>query len=68
MEKEHPQGHVPTSRMKWAIIVVASVLLVVSTLYRLFNGQDADNTLIWAFTVVAGLVFGANIVDRLTKK
>ncbi len=56
-----------TSAMKWVMILVASALLIISTLWRLLQGQEADHTLCWTFTIVAALVFGANVAALYKK-
>jgi len=54
--------------MKWTVITVASSLLAISTIYRMyFLNQPADEKLCWVFIVVCGLVFGASVFSYLDK-
>ena len=53
--------------MKWFIIGVAALLFIVSTIIRFSDRLEADKTLAMVFMVVAGLVFGANLIGLLKK-
>jgi hypothetical protein len=53
--------------MKWVVLGVSSFLLVVSTLIRTMQGQEADDGLCWVFISVGGLIFGAKIVEYFKK-
>lgn len=64
MEKQAPT----IGAMKWTLIVVVSLLLIVSTIFRMIEGKEADAGLTWAFTALAGLVYGANFADKIFNK
>jgi len=53
--------------IKWFVTIVASLLFIFSTIYRVFLGQDADKGLCWVFLVIAGLVWGANFINYFVK-
>ncbi len=53
--------------MKWFIIGVVSFLLILSTIFRLVTSLGADRTLCMVFIIVAGLVFGANLIGLFKK-
>jgi Co/Zn/Cd efflux system component len=56
-----------TFAMRWVILAVASLMLIVSTLYRLIEGKEADSGLCWMFVSVGGLIFGAKLIEVLKK-
>jgi hypothetical protein len=56
------------NRQKWFVTIIASLLIVVSTFYRLVNGMEADKTVCTVFMFIAGLPWGANIIDFIRKK
>lgn len=53
--------------MKWFVTIVSSALLIFSTVIRAIGGLGADVTLCTVFVTIAGLVWGANIVDYFKK-
>jgi hypothetical protein len=56
-----------TQGMKWTMTIVASVLLAVSTVYRMAEGEEADSGLCWVFISIAGLIYGAKIIEYFKK-
>jgi len=53
--------------MKWFVTIVASILFIFSTIYRTMNNLGADTVMCTVYVSVAGLVWGANIVDYFKK-
>lgn len=56
------------NRMKWTMTIVASLLLIFSTVYRAINGMGADVALCTLFISIAGMIWGANIADYFKNK
>lgn len=56
------------NRLKWFVTIVSSTLWIISTLYRLTQDLEADKTLSMIFAFIAGLPWGANIIDYIKKK
>lgn len=56
------------NRLKWFVTIVSSLLFATSTIYRLTQNLEADKTLSAIFAFIAGLPWGANIIDYLKKK
>lgn len=56
------------NRLKWFVTIVSSLLFAISTIYRLTQNLEADKTLSAIFAFIAGLPWGANIIDYLKKK
>ena len=54
--------------LKWFITIVASLLLVFSTVVRVMNGDPVDKTLCLLFGFIAGLPWGANIFDYIIRR
>lgn len=65
---EEEFAHKNKNGLKWFVTVVSSSLLVISTIYRLRQNLEADRTLSAIFAFIAGLPWGANIIDYLKKK
>lgn len=53
--------------LKWFVTIVSSLLLLISTIYRLTEGLEVDKTLLTVFAFIAGLPWGANIIDYIKK-
>jgi len=56
-----------TQGMKWTLLIVASVLLAITTLYRMIEGEDADMGLCGVFISISGLIYGAKIIEIFKK-
>lgn len=56
------------NKLKWFVTIVSSLLFATSTIYRLTQNLEADKTLSAIFAFIAGLPWGANIIDYLKKK
>jgi len=54
--------------LKWFVTIVSALLLAISTIYRLRQNLEADRTLSAIFAFLAGLPWGANIIDYFKKK
>jgi hypothetical protein len=66
-EKEARENSHKTG-LKWFVTIVSALLLAISTIYRLKQNLEADRTLSAIFAFVAGLPWGANIIDYFKKK
>jgi hypothetical protein len=53
--------------MKWTLLIVASVLLAITTLYRMIEGEEADMGLCGVFISISGLIYGAKIIEIFKK-
>ncbi len=53
--------------MKWFIVGISALLLIASTIVRMIANLEADKTLCMVFIIVAGLVFGANLISLFKK-
>lgn len=53
--------------MKWFITVIASGMFVYSSVVRVEMGLEADKSLCAVFAFVAGLPWGANIMEYFKK-
>jgi hypothetical protein len=53
--------------MKWFVTIVASALFTYSTIFRVLEGKEVDPTLCFMFAFVAGLPWGANLLNYIKK-
>lgn len=65
-QKQRETSH--KTGLKWFVTIVSALLLAISTIYRLKQNLEADRTLSAIFAFVAGLPWGANIIDYFKKK
>jgi hypothetical protein len=49
--------------IKWFVTIVASSLFTYSTIFRVYEGKEVDPTLCFMFAFIAGLPWGANLLD-----
>lgn len=53
--------------MKWLIVIVISAIFAAACVVSMIRGAETDRELATVFIVIAGLVWGARIVDSLKK-
>jgi Co/Zn/Cd efflux system component len=53
--------------MKWVVLIVASLIFILSSIVRIFEGAEVDSGLCWLFISVSGLIFGAKAIEYFKK-
>jgi len=53
--------------MKWFVTIVSSLLLIISTIFRIMHELEADKILCTVFVIIVGLIWGANFINYFKK-
>jgi hypothetical protein len=53
--------------MRWVVLTVVAMIFVLSSVLRIFEGEEVDSGLCWVFISISGFIFGAKAIENFKK-